>query len=527
VSTPRGVWSAAGIIAGLAGLAVSHAATMALTLRASPIVAVSELVVQYVPGAVAERAIKILGHWDKPVLVVIVFLVVASVWAYAGRLAARSWWQPIVVFTVLGGVGLLAALTRYDATPLTVLPVVAGTVTWIVVLSFLTDPLREAGPDEVPEPGPAVAPGEPEPLTSDAPVQGSAHSRRTFLIRAGATAAIASVVGVFGERLGRKRRHVEQSRRLLKLPVTNPRAPAATRVGVDGIERWKTPSSRFYLIHTAIVAPAIEPHDWKLRIHGRVDRELTLTYQALIDRRITEDWITLNCVSNPVGGDLIGNAWWSGVRVDRLLAEAGVQDGADAVLQTSWDGWTCGTPLSALTDPGRNAMLAIAMNGEPLPIDHGFPVRMIVPGLYGYVSACKWVTDLEVSRFQDFEAYWTGQGWSEKGPVKIASRIDVPGSGDDVPAGQVRIGGSAWAQTIGIAAVEYSLDGGPWERARLGGVPNDETWRQCAATVELDQGDHSVRVRALGRNGETQTGVERDTRPDGATGWHEVDFRAT
>ena len=293
-----------------------------------------------------------------------------------------------------------------------------------------------------------------------------------------------------------------------------------------GNSRWKTPNSRFYLIHTAIAAPAIEPDEWSLRIHGMVDREITLSYQELIDREITEDWLTLNCVSNTVGGSLIGNAWWSGVRVDALLAEAGVQGGADAVLQTSWDGWTCGTPLEKLTDPGTNAILAIAMNGEPLPIDHGFPVRMLVPGLYGYVSATKWVVDLEVTRFADFTAYWTDKGWSERGPVKLASRIEVPESGDNVPVGELTIAGAAWAQTIGISAVEYSLDGGPWERADLGRVPSEDTWKQWVATVDVEEGDHRVRVRAISADDEVQTGVERDVRPDGATGWHEVEFSA-
>ena len=228
VSTPRGVWSAAGIVAGLAGLAVSHGATMALTLRSSPIVAVGELVVQYVPGVVAERAIEILGHWDKTVLVLVIFLLLLSLWAWAGRLAARSWWQPILVFVALGGVGLLAALTRYDARALDVLPVAAGTVTWIVVLSFLTDPLQNARTETAEQGGRTV--------------EQHAHTRRTFLIRAGIIAALAGVVGVFGERLGRRRRHVEQSRRLLKLPVTNPNAPRRSRVDAPGNSRWKTPN---------------------------------------------------------------------------------------------------------------------------------------------------------------------------------------------------------------------------------------------------------------------------------------------
>jgi len=485
---------------------------MALTLRSSPLVAVAELIVQYVPGVVAERAIKILGHWDKPVLVLIVFLILLSLWAWAGRLAARSWWQPILVFVALGGVGLLAALTRYDARALDVLPVAAGTVTWIVVLSFLTEPLQDARTETEEQGGRTV--------------EQHAHTRRSFIIRAGIVGALAATVGIFGERLGRRRRHVELSRRLLKLPVTNPDAPARARVKVEGISRWKTPNSRFYLIHTAIASPAIEPSEWSLRIHGMVDREITLSYQELIDRKITEDWLTLNCVSNPVGGSLIGNAWWSGVRIERLLAEAGVRAGADAVLQTSWDGWTCGTPLATLTDPDRKAILAIAMNGEPLPIDHGFPVRTLVPGLYGYVSACKWVVDFEVSRFEDFTAYWTEKGWSELGPVKLASRVEVPDNGDEVPVGAIQIAGAAWAQTIGIAAVEYSLDGGPWQRAALGRTPSDDTWVQWKATVNVEEGDHRVRARAISKNDEVQTGVERDTRPDGATGWHEVEFSA-
>ena len=521
MSAPRGIWSAAGVLAGLAGLAVSHAATMALTLRVSPPVAVAELVVQYVPGVLAEKAIAILGHWDKPVLVLVIFLLLVACWAYAGTLAARSWWQPIIVFAVLGGIGLYAALTRFDARAVDALPVAAGTVASIVVLSFLTDPLRVALEDDDRQPDDRQ-PGEGAGRTPEQ----HRHTRRTFLVRASVVAVIAGAVGIFGERLGRRRRHVEMSRRLLKLPVTDPGTPAGARVDVEGISRWKTPNERFYLIHTAIAAPAIEPAEWSLRIHGRVDREVNLTYQALIDREITEDWITLNCVSNPVGGPLIGNAWWSGVRLDALLAEAGVQPGADAVLQTSWDGWTCGTPLNVLTEPGRNAMLAIAMNGEPLPIDHGFPVRTIVPGLYGFVSACKWVTDIEVSRFQDFTAYWTDKGWSSRAPVKIASRIESPRGGDDVPVGRVRVGGSAWAQTVGIRAVEYSLDGAGWREAELGTVPNNDTWRQWVATLDLEEGDHRLRVRAVGADGEVQTGVERDVRPDGATGWHEVEFSA-
>ena len=246
-----------------------------------------------------------------------------------------------------------------------------------------------------------------------------------------------------------------------------------------------------------------------------------------MDRQFTEAWITLNCVSNPVGGDLIGNAWWSGVRLADILALAGPHDGADAVLQTSEDGWTCGTPLATLTDD-RNAMLAVAMNGTPLPIEHGFPVRTVVPGLYGYVSACKWVVEMEVTSFDEISAYWTERGWSEQGPVKIASRIDVPRSGSDVPTGAVSFGGVAWAQHTGIQGVEFSVDGAAWTDAEIAVVPNnDDTWVQWKGVAELEEGDHAVRVRAIDKDGQVQTGVEQDVLPDGATGWHTRDFSCT
>jgi DMSO/TMAO reductase YedYZ molybdopterin-dependent catalytic subunit len=286
------------------------------------------------------------------------------------------------------------------------------------------------------------------------------------------------------------------------------------------------PNGAFYRIDTALVVPAVDPKDWRIRIHGMVDRELTLTYRELVARQLTEAWVTICCVSNPVGGDLIGNAWWSGVRIADLLEEAGVHPGADAVKQTSKDGWTCGTPIQALTD-GRNAMLAVAMNGVPLPLEHGFPVRMIVPGLYGYVSATKWVVDLEVTTFDRFSAYWTDRGWSEKGPVKTESRIEVPGKGTHVTAGSVRVAGHAWAQHTGIATVEFRVDGDPWQQADLGRVPNLDTWVQWSGTVQVGSGDHTLVVRATDRSGYTQTAARADVVPNGATGWDNITFAAT
>jgi DMSO/TMAO reductase YedYZ molybdopterin-dependent catalytic subunit len=236
--------------------------------------------------------------------------------------------------------------------------------------------------------------------------------------------------------------------------------------------------------------------------------------------------MTLNCVSNTVGGDLIGNAWWSGVRIAPLLEEAGVHPDADGVLQKSADGWTCLTPIEVLTDD-RNAMLAVAQNGEPLTVEHGFPVRMIVPGLYGYVSATKWVIDLEVTRFDDAQGYWTDKGWSAHGPVKLASRIDVPRGGSEIDHGDVTVAGTAWQQHTGVRAVEISVDGGAWRPTALARVPGVDTWVQWRTSVPLERGDHQVRVRATSDAGDVQTSVRADPVPDGATGWHTVNFRVS
>ncbi len=513
MSTSR-AWSVAGLVAGFAGLAVSYCLAMVLTIRDSPLVAVAELVIRLTPGPVVERAIRFSGQHDKTLLLVVMVLISAAVFAWAGRLARRAWWHATIVFAALAVLGGTAVWLQRSATALDALPVAAGFATWLVCLSLLTEPLRRHERALAAVPVHVTDPAHPD------------HTRRTFLIRVGSLAAAGLVLGAVGRAVGRGRRHVEETRRLLRLPgVTTPVVPRGARVDVAEMSRWMTPNDEFYRIDTALVVPTIEPSDWLLRIHGMVDREIVVTYQDLIDRQLTEAWVTLNCVSNEVGGDLIGNAWWSGVRIAGLLREAGVHAAADAVLQTSEDGWTCGTPLEVLTDD-RDAMLAVAMNGRPLPIDHGFPVRTIVPGLYGYVSACKWVVEMKVTRFADIEAYWTGKGWSELGPVKISSRIDVPRGGGEIDSGGARVAGVAWAQHTGIGAVEVSVDGGAWTPARLARVPSSDTWVQWLADIDVPPGDHSLTVRATDAEGLVQTGVERDVLPDGATGWHTIDLTA-
>ncbi len=497
----RAPWALAGLLAGLSGLATSYLIASWLGLRGNPVTDVAELVIRLTPGPVAEQAIQLVGRHDKPLLVTGVLVVVLLLFAGLGMLARRSYGAAVGGFVVLGVIGLIANQSQFQTSPTGIMPILAGVLTWLAVLAALTTYLR-------PQPYREVDAG------------------RRFVLVASGVGLGSAVVGLLGWRVGGHRRAVDAAREALDLGgVSNPGPPAGADVGLSGVTAWQTPNARFYRIDTSLAPPAIAPEDWSLRIHGMVDHEITLTYDDLLGRPRSEIWMTLNCVSNPVGGPLIGNAWWSGTRLKGLLEEAGVQRGADAVKQTSDDGWTCGTPLSALLDD-RGAMLAFAMNGEPLPVEHGFPVRTLVPGLYGYVSACKWVREIEVTTFDAFTAYWTERGWSAKGPVKLASRIDVPGDGGHVKAGQVRVGGMAWQQDTGISAVQVQLDGGGWQSATLSRRNLKDSWVQWMATVDASRGSHQLACRAVNDDGQVQTAVRADPVPDGASGWHTITFSA-
>jgi DMSO/TMAO reductase YedYZ molybdopterin-dependent catalytic subunit len=286
------------------------------------------------------------------------------------------------------------------------------------------------------------------------------------------------------------------------------------------------PNADFYRIDTAAVVPRVSTEGWRLRIHGMVEREVTLDWAGLIAGQLVERDVTLVCVSNEVGDQLIGNARWLGLPIGPLLKQAGPAADADMVLSTSADGWTASTPLDVLTD-GRDALLAIGMNGDPLPIEHGFPVRMVVPGLYGYVSATKWVVDLEVTRFDRAQGYWTPRGWSARGPVKTQSRIDVPRPGARVQAGRVAVAGVAWAQHRGVKGVEVRVDDGAWQAAELGTEDTIDTWRQWVFRWDAPAGHHKIFVRAIDGTGAVQTGDEAPPAPDGATGWHEIEVDVT
>jgi DMSO/TMAO reductase YedYZ molybdopterin-dependent catalytic subunit len=497
----RAQWALAGLLAGLSGLATAYLTATWLGLRGNPVTDVAELVIRLTPGPVAERAIQLVGRHDKPLLVSGVLLFLLLLFAGLGLLARRTYGAAIGGFVALGVIGLIANQSQYAAPATGILPSLVGVLTWLGVLGLLTATLR------------------PQPFSEVDP-------QRRFLLLASGVGVGSLVVGLLGWRVGGHRRAVDAARESLDLGgVTNPGPPAGVEVGLGGIAAWQTSTSRFYRIDTSLVPPAISPDDWSVRIHGMVDHEITLSYADLLKRPRSEIWMTLNCVSNPVGGPLISNAWWSGTHLKDLLEEAGVQSGADAVKQTSDDGWTCGTPLSALTDD-RGAMLAYAMNGDPLPIEHGFPVRTLVPGMYGYVSACKWVRQIEVTTFDSFTAYWTERGWSALGPVKLASRIDVPHNGDHVKAGRVRVGGLAWQQNTGISAVQVQLDGAGWQPATIARKNLTDSWVQWVATVDAAPGRHQLAVRAVNDEGQVQTAVRADPVPNGASGWHTITFSA-
>jgi DMSO/TMAO reductase YedYZ molybdopterin-dependent catalytic subunit len=319
-------------------------------------------------------------------------------------------------------------------------------------------------------------------------------------------------------------------REAITLPAATtvePPLPAGATLDVEGISPLITPNADFYRIDIALQVPRIDPEEWSLRIHGLVDTEVSFSYRDILAMPLVEHRTTIACVSNEVGGDLIGTAAWLGVPIRDLLTQAGIRPEADMILSSGPDGFTAGSPVEFLTDPTREAMLAVGMNGEPLPIEHGFPARLIVPGLYGYVSATKWVRDLKATRFAQEEGYWTPRGWSAQGPIKTQSRIDTPPSGQAHSPGIVPIAGVAWAQHTGITAVEIRVDDGPWLDATLATALSTDTWVQWVYPWQATSGVHTLMVRATDASGYTQTSAVAPPAPDGATGWHSIVARVS
>ncbi|MEW9533034.1 molybdopterin-dependent oxidoreductase [Microbispora sp. NPDC049125] len=564
-------WAAAliGVVAGAVALGVAQLVAGIVNPAASPVVAVGGAVVDRTPAALKEWAIRTFGSNDKPVLITGIVVVLAVIAAGFGLLARRGARFGTGGLALFGLVGAVAALTRPDSGPLDVLPSVLGAGVGAWALSRLLrragtpipewerDPrtsgrrLTEDAPGGTPAgtAGPALAGtawrtpadtpggGEPEGDGTVRPVEvvtppvmraGEglyAFDRRRLLTGVAWGVGAAGVAGLGGNLLaGTKDGDIARSAVAKTLPrpaVPARPIPAGADLRVRGLSPFVTPNSDFYRVDTALVVPTVDPKSWTLKIHGLVDRPVELTFDDLLRRPLVEADVTLTCVSNEVGGPYIGNARWLGARLADVLREAGIKRDADMLLSVSQDGWTCGTPVDVVMD-GRDALLAVAMNGEVLPTSHGFPVRQVVPGLYGYVSATKWVTEIKVTRFDRDEGYWTPRGWAPKGPIKTQSRIDVPRGGDDVAAGRTTIAGVAWAQHRGIDAVEVQVDGGGWRQAKLADVPGPDTWRQWSIDWDLPAGKHTISVRATDATGQTQTPDEAPPAPDGATGYDTI-----
>ncbi|MFE3761730.1 molybdopterin-dependent oxidoreductase [Streptomyces sp. NPDC059104] len=512
----RRLWPAgavAGLVSAFAGLAVASLAAVAVRPEAAPLTAVGGAVVDRTPAAVKEWAIRTFGTADKPVLTLGITLVLAALAAATGVLAVHRLRAGLALAGAVGVLGAVAALGRPEAGWRDALPSLAGGAVAAGVLYLLVTTLRR------PRPAPG-RPGGTWPM-----------DRRGFGRIVAATVTASAVAGLAGRRLGAHgSARATASRADLALPppaVPAPPVPAGADLRIPGLSPFITPTGDFYRVDTALVVPRVDAGTWRLTLRGDgVAKPLDLDLRALLARPLVEHDVTLTCVSNEVGGPYAGNARWLGVRLADLLREAGVRppsEGgpADQLVARSVDGMTIGTPVETVMD-GRAALLAVGMNGAPLPFAHGFPVRMVVPGLYGYVSACKWLTELRLTTFAAYDAYWVRRSWAQQAAVKTQSRIDTPRPFGRVSPGRVMVAGVAWAQHRGISRVEVRVDDGPWLAARLAAADGVDTWRQWVWPWDAVPGGHTLQVRATDGSGRTQTGTRSGTLPDGATGWHTV-----
>ncbi len=530
-------WAAlAGIVSAAAVLAVAELLAVFVQGRGSPVFAIGDWVIDLVPPFVKDLVIALFGTADKVVLLLVLGLLVAVLAAAAGVLQRRKPPLGLIVLAVVSGIAILAVTTRPDAAGTDAVPTVAGMLVGASFLHRATLRLADwersqAGADVPRAPAATRVPAATGArAVTRAPAGPASKDRRRFLTLVLVAGAASVVVGAGARAFNAAASAVSDLRTRLALPapaVPAPPIPPSATLDVPGITTLVTPNDSFYRIDTAIQVPAIDPGEWTLRVTGMVEREVEISFEELLAKPLVEHLVTLACVSNEVGGTLIGNAAWLGYPIRDLLAEAGPLAGADMVLSRSEDGFTAGTPLDVLRDDDVQALLAVGMNGEPLPLQHGFPVRMVVPGLYGYVSATKWVVELRVTRFADEKAYWSTRGWTERGPIKLSSRVDTPRRGANLTAGTVPIAGVAWAQNIGVAGVEVRIDGGDWNPARLATAISADTWVQWVYEWDATSGAHRIEVRATDANGLRQTGDEAPPAPDGATGWHAIDVQVS
>ncbi|MGI9624394.1 MAG: molybdopterin-dependent oxidoreductase, partial [Acidimicrobiales bacterium] len=512
-------WAAlAGFLAAAAALATGEIMSGFSQSIPSLVVGVAEIFTAETPGGIVRWSINAFGTSQKNILTTGIVITTLGVGTFLGVASLRNRKIGIVGFAAFGVLGGWAgARAALSADGWSWLSAILATAVGIGVLLGLLKWLPFSST-----------------TASGASALTATPDRRNFLTLAGG----AGFFAIFGMGIGRSLRNsqsVEGARQQLaaSLATTPTPATAATPVpapigfnSVDGISPLITPNEDFYLIDTAIRKPQIDPATWEMRITGMVDNEVRLGFDDLLAMDQMEETITLSCVSNRIGGDLVGNAVWTGVSLASLLEMAGVQPGADQIVGRSVDGWTGGFPTEVALD-GRPAMVALTMNGEPLPISHGFPARLVIPGLYGYVSATKWLSEVELTTWEDFDGYWIPRGWGKEGPIKTQSRIDVPRDGQEIPAGPAMIAGVAWAPHRSVETVEIQIDDGEWIQTELSEELSTNSWRQWMVEWDAVPGEHFVSVRATDGDGVTQTDELRPPAPDGATGHHNIAFEVT
>lgn len=502
----RLTWAGFGLLSTLTGTAAGHLVASLDDVDTSPVLAVGSSVIDLTPTPVKEWAIAQFGTADKPILIGSVLAGVLVLAAVAGLLARRRLALGLGLQGLLVAVATAAALTNSGATATDAIP---GVVTAVVGLGSLVllGRLHHRGTAAA-----ADAQGEGAHRSTSATA-----SRRTVLVAAAVVAVAAAAMAGAGQLIRSIRARPED----VTLPA--PADPAAAFPdGLDGQVEGITPlrisNEDFYRVDTRLDTPVVDLESWTLTIDGDVEREVTLTFDDLLEMELIERDITLTCVSNSVGGEFVGGARWLGVRLTDILDLAGVGSTADQIYSTDFDGMTISTPLDLATD-GRDSMIAIGMNGEALPRAHGFPARMIVPGLYGFISATKWITRITLTTYAEKSAYWTDREWATDAPIKISTRIDTPNALEQLDAGEVVVGGVAWAQQRGgVAKVQVQIDGGPWQDAELGPDVNNDYWRQWFYRWDAKPGPHAVAARAISGDGETQTAVRANPFPEGASG---------
>ena len=518
-SVPRSWSRLAGVLAALVALAVGEFVSALGGSDQSLIASVGSSFIDQFAASLKDIAVAIFGTSDKAALIIGIVLVSVVIGAALGTASVRRPWIGVAGFGAFGLLGFVAgALDDQANTAISLLAAVlaagAGIATLVVLLRIAES--RNGRPFTTTR-------------TIEVPTDPAA-TRRAFVGWSAAAVAFAAGITVLGRAMA-GRSKAEVAREGITLPRATNADPGTVGPGgtaladetlsIEGLTPYYMPNSDFYRIDTALLVPQVDPASWSLKIGGMVDHPFELTYADIQAMPQIEEAVTLSCVSNSVGGDLVGNARWQGVPLATLLERAGVQEGAGQIVGRSVDGWTGGFPTELATD-GRVAMLAVGMNGEPLPIEHGFPARLVIAGLYGYVSATKWITEIDLTGWDDFDGYWIDKGWAKLGPIKTQSRIDLPRYGTPIQPGPNKIAGVAWAPDTGITKVEVQIDGAEWHEARLAGAVSKNTWVQWILDWDAPSGEHVIVVRATDASGETQTEERTASAPDGASGWDQV-----